>query len=77
MGREIISGEYCGTLGPLVGERAILLNTDRQSLMEDDGRLLVLAQFDNRELMLDEIYMGYHWHQLQRRSFTNFYFLTI
>lgn len=68
--RYITSGEYCGEL-PFKGERAILLNSERHHLMEDDNSPTILAQFDRLDLEHDGVRLAYHWHPFPRQDFTN------
>lgn len=69
--RQILSGEYCGTLRHIHGERAMLLKGDRKPLMEDDDVSTVLAQFDNLDLE-----WSHGWHELPYSDFCSFNYCT-
>jgi hypothetical protein len=69
VGRVIRAGTYCGPIAELEGETAILLDTANHCLMEDDESPCCLAQFDNRDLVLNEEHMGYGWRRFLREDF--------
>lgn len=61
-------GTYCGPAALLQGKTALL--QDDPVTCEGGNFGLLLAQFDDRDLVWGGDYMGFGWHAFDRNDFT-------
>lgn len=59
---------YCGTDQRLVGKTALVRD---DPVTNDGGNVgMLLAQFDDMDLVVDDVHMGFNWHLFGREEFT-------
>lgn len=64
----MMTGRYVGSIARLKGRRALLREDETTALMSGKAPML-LAQFDDRALIVDGVRMGFDWHLFEQWDF--------